>query len=357
MPVLWAGPFCGSICFKYGHDRAVEVFKNGLPNFRSLPVLRSFAIWRSPDLFNRVSRMTFCSAMECRCLPKNAGSRLLLHMRRMVSALVVLAAAWAGGVLADTQPPLKLGIMPFNSTLALIKTHQPLAQYLEAKLGRRVVIHTSADYYVFLNELLDGRFDMAIAGPHFGSMAREKGSVLLFRYQAVLQPVLVVRADSAIRSREDLRGKRIGLSSPLSISSIGGVKWLQDHGLRPGRDYQLVERSTHGAAVAAVAVGELDAALTTHTPLKQMPDDVRARIRLLPLDIHVPHLMTLANSRLGTKEIERIRLALRNFGNTPEGQAFFKETGYLGYAEVSPEDIRSLKPFVELTVQMMRLGR
>ncbi len=278
-------------------------------------------------------------------------------MIRSLLRIVFLVIACSGYAGAQQQPPLKLGIMPFNSTLALLKTHQPLARHLETQLGRPVVIYTSADYYTFINELLNNSFDLAIAGPHFGSMASERGATVLFRYQADLQPVFVVRADSPIKSFEDLRGKRIGLSSPLSISSIGGVKWMQDSGLRLGKDYQLIERTTHGAAVAAVAVGELDAALTTHTPLKQIPDDVRAKIRLLPLNIHVPHLMTLANARLGPREIERIRVALGNFPKTPEGSDFFRETGYLGYAEVTAADLQSLKPFVELTVQMMRQAR
>ncbi len=271
------------------------------------------------------------------------------------SALGLLLAA--GGVHAQTLPALKLGIMPFNSTLALIKTHQPLVQHLETSLGRRVTVFTSSDYFTYINELLDGRFDLAIAGPHFGVMAQERGMKILARYKADLQPVFVVRADSAIKKLDDLRGKRLGLSSRLSISSIGGVKWLHDHGLKLGRDYQLAERSTHGAAIAAVAVGELDAALTTYTPLKQIPDDVRAKISTLPLDIHSPHLMTLAHTRLGPPVIQRIDKALHSFADTPAGLGFFRETGYEGYADVSPADLVTLKPFVELTVEMMRQGR
>lgn len=301
--------------------------------------------------------MTY-SIKNLRCCSRKWLSVKFANFKR----LLILAAAlfgllWTNNAITQEQPPLKLGIMPFNSTLALIKTHQPLSRYLETQLGRRVVIYTSVDYFTFVNELLDGHFDLAIAGPHFGSMAQERGSVLLFRYQADLQPVFVIRADSKFKNLEDLRGKRIGLSSRLSISSIGGVKWLQDSGLKLDKDFQLVEHSTHGAAIAAVAVGELDAALTTYTPLNQIPDDVRAKIRVLPLNIHVPHLMTLAHSRLGLQEIERIRLALRKFPDTPEGREFFQDTGYLGYVGISPTDIQSLKPYVELTVEMMRQGR
>jgi phosphonate transport system substrate-binding protein len=248
--------------------------------------------------------------------------------------------------------------MPFNSALALTKTHQPLRQHLQNTLGRPVDIFTSTDYFTFINEMLDGRFDIAIAGPHFGSMAMDRGWVPLFRYKAILQPVFVVRPDSGINKLDDLRGKRIGLSSRLSISSIGGVKWLQDHGLQLDKDYHLFERSTHGAAVAAVAVGEFDAALTTYTPLKQIPEDVRAKVTILPLDISVPHLMTLAHPRLGKKEIQQIKQALLSF-SAPSGPGadFFKETGYLGYEEVTAADVRALKPYVDLTLRMIGKSR
>jgi ABC-type phosphate/phosphonate transport system substrate-binding protein len=58
-----------------------------------------------------------------------------------------------------------MGIMPFNSPVTLLKTHQPLIRHLEASLGRAVVVNTSSDYTTFVNQLLDGQFDIAIAGP------------------------------------------------------------------------------------------------------------------------------------------------------------------------------------------------
>ena len=261
------------------------------------------------------------------------------------------------GTYAQKTPPLKLGIMPFNSTLALIKTHQPLVHYLETQLGRSIMVYTSTDYFTYVNELLDGHFDLAIAGPHFGAMSQTRGMTILKRYKADMQPVFVVKVGSPIQSIHDLRGKRVCLSSRLSMSSIGGVKWLHDQGMQLDRDYRLLERSTHGAAVAAVAVGEADVALTTHTPLNQIPEDVRAKVRVMPLDIHTPHLMTLAHKRLGQIDIDRVRMALQSFIDTPTGRTFFKETGYESYRDVTAEDLTQLKPFVDLTVDMMRQGK
>lgn len=274
-------------------------------------------------------------------------------MRKASRLWFMAACLWLVLAGAGAAEPLRLGIMPFNSALALIKTHQPLRNHLQARLDRPVEIYTSADYFTFLNETQAGHFDMVITGPHFGAMAIERGYQPLVQYKAVLQPVFVVRRDGNIRSLEDLKGKRIGLSSRLSMSSIGGVKWLLDRGMQIGRDFSLHERSTHGAAIAAVAVGDLDAALTTHTPLRQVPEDVRARVVVLPVDVAVPHLMTLANRRLGKSMTERIKQALDSFPATAEGQAFFLDTGYVGYREVVGADLKVLSPYLDLTRKVM----
>lgn len=274
---------------------------------------------------------------------------------RSIQALCILLALWAAQACGQTATPLRMGIMPFNSPVTLLKTHQPLIRHLEQSLGRSVTVNTSTDYTTFVNQLLDGQFDIAIAGPHFASMARERGATLLVRYKAELQPVFVVRQNSPIARAEDLHGARIGLSSPLSMSSIGGVKWLQDQGFVLGKDFSLRDYSSHGAAIAAVVVGDVDAALTTHTPLRQVPEDIRSKTRLLASEVRMPHLITVASPRLGPRETVRIREALLSFEQTAAGRDFFRDTGYLGYSEVAPADLQSLKPFVELTVKMMRL--
>lgn len=277
-------------------------------------------------------------------------------MNKFYGLFFAVMMVFANGV-TSAEETIRLGIMPFNSALALIKTHQPLRQHLELVVGQKIEIYTSADYYTFINELLAGHFDVAIAGPHFARMAIEKGWVPLYKYSAELQPIVVVAKNSQIHQLSDLKNKSIGLSSRLSMSSIGGVRWMEERGLKLDRDFKLTERVTHGAAVAAVAVGELDAALTTFTPLKQVPPDVQEKIKVLPFDLKVPHLMTIAHPRLGPHKIALIQRALRSFQNSDAGKVFFDSTGYVGYAEITVKDVQALKPYVDLTVQMMKVGQ
>lgn len=185
-------------------------------------------------------------------------------------------------------------------------------------------------------------------------MASEKGYLPLVRYAADLRPSFVVRDDSSIKGAADLRGKRLGMPNRLAVISTAGVKWLDEQGMRINQDYRTVEYASHGAAIAAVAAGEVDVALAANTAWTQVPENVRARTRLLPLDIRMAHVMTLAHSRLPKADVDRLRKALHSFGDTPAGQTFFRETGYQGYAEVTKADIDKLRTFIDLTVKMMR---
>ena len=276
-------------------------------------------------------------------------------MHRPIHSVWLLILLLFSSLAQAQQPALRLGIMPFNSTLALIKTHQPLRLHLEATLKRPVEIYTSADYAAFHRDSLAGAFDLLITGPHFGVMCIDQGYTPLFHYKASLTPVFVVAKSAGINNVGKLKGKRIGLSNRLSVSSIAGLRWLDDQGLQAGRDFDVLEKTTHGAAIAAVAVGDLDAALTTFTPLKQVPPDVRAKVSELTTSVQVPHLMTLANNRLGSALVDQVRVALLAFPATPEGQAFFRDTGYQGYDPIAASDLKALQPYVPIVKQMMGL--
>jgi len=265
-------------------------------------------------------------------------------------------SAWgqAGG---PEQAPLRFGILPFNSTLALIKTHQPLRQFLQARLGRPVEIFTAPDYQTYLREQLQGNYDLMITAPHFALMAMEKGYVPLYHYQARLEPIMVVRKDDPANDPKGLQGRRIAMANRVAFASIAGLRWLADKGMKPEQDFSVIEKPTHGAAIAAVAVGDADGAITTTTLLGQVPEDIRQRLRYISSGIRLPHVVTMAHKRLGDKEIQRVKEALMAFSSSPEGQAFFKETSYIGYEDLKADELAVYKPYLAALKQLMESGQ
>lgn len=170
----------------------------------------------------------------------------------------------------------------------------------------------------------------------------------LVHYRAQLEPILPVRKDSNIRTVQDLRGKRIAMADRTAIIRLVAIKWLADQGLEAGRDFQIVERPSHGATVAATIAGEADAGLATASALKQLPADIQQQVRSIHTGQRFPHLFTMAHRRLGDERIARLREALEDFPETEDGRQFMARSAFLGYERVSEGDVRSLKPYVDL---------
>ena len=248
---------------------------------------------------------------------------------------------------AGEAQPLRMGVHPYNSTLALVAMHQPLVRYLEKAVGRPVEFYTAADFDSYVASLLGGDYDLAICPPHFAVLASNRGMAPLVHYQLRLEPILLVRADGKLRTLKDLRGKRIAMADRTALIRIAVVKQLEENGLVAGRDYEIVEKPSHGASVAAAAVGEVDAGVITITILKQLPEDVQQQLRIIGTGISFPNLVTMAKRSFGTAELFRIRDALLAFQATAEGKEFFFKSGFGGYEEVKVAEFDSLKPYVD----------
>ena len=265
---------------------------------------------------------------------------------------LLLALQFISPAQAEDVRPLRLGIHPYAGALALISAHKPLQQYLTAQLGRPVEFYTAPNFESYVDTLLAGGYDIAISPPHFAMLAMEQHYVPLVRYRSRLEPVLAVRKDAPLHRAEDFRGKRVAMADASAIIRIATVKWFAEHGLQAGRDYQIVERPTHGASVAAAAIGEVDAGLTTAESMKLLPIDLQRQVRVVATGEKMPHLFTLANRNLGQKEIANLKQALLAFPATEPGRQFMESRAFKGYEEIAAEDLSALKPYVELYRRM-----
>ena len=253
------------------------------------------------------------------------------------------------------EAPLKLGVMPFNSPQALVRSLQPLTTHLEQQLGRKVIIYTAPNYSVHIQQLLAGEFDLAITGPHFAALAEERSMHILYRYAAKLETLLVLPAGSPPLQPAQLRGKTIATSSRFAIITLGSLEWLEKNGLEFNKDYTLQEYPSHGAAIAAVANGMADAAFVARTALQQNPDEVKRAVSVQETGIFLPQVRTLLNRRLDLAVMERITRAFASFPGTAGGQEFFQRTGYAGYAPLSTADRAQLRSYISLTKRLLEL--
>lgn len=273
----------------------------------------------------------------------DAGERMARWLGALCLTILLTFAppSWGG-------EPLKVLLLPYTNTMALMKLNQPIRQALETHLGIPVILFTSANFEAHFDDIRHGNFDVAITGPHFGAWAVMHGHRPLLRYRPSLSPLLAVRKDGGITRPEQLRGKVVALSDALSSSSLGGQRWLAELGLSGGKDYQIMNSPSHTTAIMAVALGQADAAITTHTPIKQAAPEIAEQLRLVVSPFAMPHLFTIANQSLPADQAEKIKAALQAFQNSESGQSFMTSTGYLGYVELTPADVEAMRPVVSM---------
>lgn len=251
---------------------------------------------------------------------------------------------------------LKIGVLPYTDALKILSIHQSMKQFLEAELEQKVEIYSASSYENFFEDTKNGQFDMIITGSHFGLIHIENGFIPLFRYNTELKPIFVVLKNSPYKKVKDLKNKKIAMSNYLSVSSIGGIKTLLDEGFKNKKDFTLINANSHTSAIKSVILGEVDAAITTHTPIKQLTDEtIRSQIKVFESDFAMPHLFTLANPKLSKEKIKSLKVALKKFEQSVAGKEFFKKTDYIGYTQISKKDLEAVKPVLDETKEFLKI--
>jgi phosphonate transport system substrate-binding protein len=282
---------------------------------------------------------------------------------RFVAALLWLALSLVALVprLAEAAPaaaaPIRVGLLPTIATLTLLKLYDPLRQHLQQSLGRPVELYTATSFEAFLGDIKAGEFDVIVTAPHFGVVAYDIGYVPLFRYKLELRPLMIVPVGSNVREPGQLRGKRILTADRLTALSVVAETWLHhDFQMRAGKDYALIEASNHATAIRAVAIGEADAAISSLSVLRQVPEDIRAKVENFPCGLSVPHQFTMAHARLSPRTVEALRAALADFEATELGKGFFKAGGFQGLVPLEAGDIERARPYADVLDTMIRSG-
>ena len=171
----------------------------------------------------------------------------------------VLGAALAAAGLRGQAPPpqLRIGLVPYLSTRAMVGLYQPLRRHLEAELGAPVTLFTAADFRALAENARSGEYALALLPAHFVRVAVEDwGHALVARAASLSEVHLIARRDAVPELPGGLRGQRIAVIDPLSLTVLALRRWLSERGLVPGRDVTIEPVRSAGSAVIAVQRGE-----------------------------------------------------------------------------------------------------
>lgn len=176
------------------------------------------------------------------------------------------------------QDSLRISIIPVKNMSQLIEEYQPLASMLSQGLGMPVrLLHTSS-YDGVIDAVVSGGADIAKLGPAsyllawqsnpdiepFATLAAARGH--FSPGGSYYHSLLLVRSDNDVSAIEDLRGRRVALSDPVSTSGalIPRYEFSAEVGEPLGSYFSgQVYAGSHDRALDALLEGRVDAAFVS----------------------------------------------------------------------------------------------
>ncbi|MDX1749128.1 MAG: phosphate/phosphite/phosphonate ABC transporter substrate-binding protein [Methylophaga sp.] len=189
--------------------------------------------------------------------------------KQLLLATSLLVTAVAPSMAADADPDpdtLKVALLPDENASELIKRNQPLKDYLESTLNKKVELIVTTDYSSMIEAMRFGRIDLAYFGPLSYVMAKSKSEIEPFAAMVIdgvptYRSILIANVDSGVDSYADIKGKKMAYGDRASTSShlIPKTVLLEEGGIEAESDYEQHFVGSHDAVAVNVANGNADA--------------------------------------------------------------------------------------------------
>ena len=187
-------------------------------------------------------------------------------MKKLLTFIAALTFA-AGAHAAPNPDPqtLKVALLPDENASTIIKNNQPLKDYLEKTLGKKIELIVTTDYSSMIEAMRHGRLDLAYFGPLSYVLARQKSEIEPFvalktKGSTTYQSVVIANSAAGVSRIEDIKGKNMAYGDKVSTSShLIPKSVLAEKGLEVGRDYKEHFVGSHDAVAIAVQNGHAQA--------------------------------------------------------------------------------------------------
>ena len=253
---------------------------------------------------------------------------------------------------ASENNELTLGVFPYVSPGQLASFHTPLKDYLANGLQRPITLVTAPDFNSFVERTSQGQYDIIITAPHLGRYAEtHDGYKRLAQTGHVVQGIFLARKDSNIQKIEDLRGKSVMIAQRVSIIYQMADRLLREKGLVPGESVTIIDTRTHNNAMYAPLRGEADASVTGTLLWQVLKEDQKDQMRVIGTTEEAPGFLVMANKRLPTKDIDKIKDLLLNYHNVAGSEPYFSATGFKKYHKIDDKVMKSLDPYTEILLK------
>ena len=246
---------------------------------------------------------------------------------------------------------ITIGVVPNVSARIINTNYQPMAEYFEKNLGRKVAITTGTNFPNFYQRALANEFQIMVTAPNLARVSQVDGN---WEAVAVFEPGipgLLVGLVGRQNNLELLRGKKLAIANPQSLVALASISWLSSQGFVSGRDYEIlrianddslgISLKTGDAAFAVMSQGEFN---TKDAELKKILSPINTFVKL-------PGFFIMVNTNVAGSEKQKMKSLILDFPKSEQAKQFFSLTGFTGLIPPSAEQLKFLDSFVAATRQ------
>ena len=247
------------------------------------------------------------------------------RVSRVAFAVLLLgtAAVVLKGVFRPPKPPLRVAFQVCNSIEENRERFDPLTAYLEKKLGRKVIA-SHVNTFDFVERAQRKEFDVLQSNGYIYVAIKEKvGATLLARELKRdtgkdTGGLIVVRADSPIRTLPDLKGKRMAFGPVLSPGGyLTQYYTMLSAGLDPEKvlaGYTFLPGAwQHEKVVYSILYGAVDAGAVKVGDIERMEAEGKVRksdFKVLAASDPVPNCTVFALPHVDPETARAVKEAL-----------------------------------------------
>jgi phosphonate transport system substrate-binding protein len=280
--------------------------------------------------------------------------------RRGVLLLILLFPLVGCGKPSNSAKILRVGFVPAEDAQQVIQNAQPIVEILQKQLGMEVQPFVATDYTGVVEALRVNKLDVAFLTPASYVLAKNEANVrVVLKSERKGSPyyyaAIITRADSGIKSLEDLRGKTFAFGDPLSTSAnVFPRKMLYERGIDPVRDFkQILYSGGHDATVLAVLNGKVDAGATyANSPDSQdtawmrylkKPEDIK-KIRAIAFSEPIPADNLVLSGSLDERIAKKVEEIFLNLSRDPQGKKMLRDLYQIdGFVPATDKDYDSVR--------------
>ena len=257
----------------------------------------------------------------------------------------------------DTSGVLvRMGIIPLESPAVMFRKFTPLAEYLGAKIGKRIDLKVAVDFQGAISDIGQGMTQLCFMTPSTYIEAHQKyGVQVLVKALRDGKPfqhcVIVVRQDSPIQSVEDIRGRSFAFGDIHSTSShIAPRGMLLEAGIDITDLLYYNYLGHHDDVAKAVLNGDFDAGGIMESTAHKFKEK---GLKLVKFSDDIPEFNICASERLDPAmraELKKVLISITP--DLPECDAILKaiNPNYTGFTEASDDDYNQVR------IMMSKMG-